>query len=130
MTTTSLPKLKAEVNPHPNRCAHSSSSGPPPVIDRSSRLVRSARRLRPSRALSPPPFFARRLSTFFQLCLFFFGLCLCQFRHACITPDYAKKMKDQHGPLHQDKFPDYIHFVHIPKAGGTSFTKVLPSFSL
>jgi hypothetical protein len=42
----------------------------------------------------------------------------------CLTPQAEKKQRDLHGPQHQSNFPDYIHFVHIPKAGGTSFTKV------
>ena len=33
----------------------------------------------------------------------------------CQTPEELKKERDLHGPQHQQKFPDYIHFVHIPK---------------
>ena len=34
---------------------------------------------------------------------------------SCQTPEELKKERDLHGPQHQQKFPDYIHFVHIPK---------------
>jgi hypothetical protein len=33
----------------------------------------------------------------------------------CQTPEELKRERDLHGPQHQQKFPDYIHFVHVPK---------------
>ena len=41
-------------------------------------------------------------------------------QHLCSTPAGKKKQLDLHGPKHNDKFPDYIHFVHIPKVGERS----------
>jgi len=43
----------------------------------------------------------------------------------CLTPHDISRQRDLHGRDHNPDHPDYIHFVHIPKAGGTTFSKVL-----
>ena len=45
--------------------------------------------------------------------------------HGCWMEKDRKKDLDLHGAKHNMIFPDYMHFVHIPKAGGTSLSKVL-----
>ena len=35
--------------------------------------------------------------------------------HACWTEQDANRQAELHGKLHNQRYPDYIHFVHIPK---------------